>query len=111
MPCRHARSADQTLPNWLGVDLYGVAAVQAFVTAVTAEARFENTIHDAFGAGARVNFRFSHIVTYTEDDPMRVGVVDAAGKIVTWEAIAIFRFQASKIVEEWVARDEGPMLR
>jgi hypothetical protein len=30
--------------------------------------------------------------------------------VVTWEAIAIFRFQNGKIAEQWVSRDELGML-
>ena len=93
-----------------GMDLVGIAAVQAFVAAVTAVAHFETTIHDAFGVGDRVVCRLSHIVEYTGDEITRVGVVPAAGKTVTWDAIAIFRFEGDTIAEEWVARDEVAML-
>jgi predicted ester cyclase len=93
------------------VDLAGIAAVRAFVAAVTNVARHESTIHDLFGAGDRVVARLSHVVSYTGDEPTRVGVVHAAGKTVAWDAIAIFRFdQEGKVVEEWVARDEVAML-
>jgi predicted ester cyclase len=93
-----------------GIDLEGIAEVKAFVAAVTDVARLETTIHDAFGADDRVVFRLSHVIEYTGDGPTRVGVVPAAGKAVTWDAIAIFRFAGGKIVEEWVARDEVAML-
>ena len=93
-----------------GIDLVGIAVIQAFIAAVTAVAHFETTIHDAFGVGDRVVFRLSHIVEYTGDEITRVGVVPAAGKTVTWDAIAIFRFEGDTIAEEWVARDEVAML-
>lgn len=93
-----------------GVDLDGIAAVRAFVTAVTNEACLKSTIHDIFGAGERVVARISHVVEYTGDEPTRVGVVPAAGKTVAWDAIANFRFAGGKVVEEWVARDEVAML-
>jgi predicted ester cyclase len=39
----------------------------------------------------------------------RLGNYDVTGKTVTWNAIAIFRFDNHKIIEEWVTRDEMAM--
>jgi predicted ester cyclase len=36
----------------------------------------------------------------------RAGTVDVSGKVVEWDAIAMFRFKDGKIVEEWVSPDE-----
>jgi len=36
--------------------------------------------------------------------------IESAGKTVTWNAIAIFRFEDRWIIEEWVTRDELGMI-
>jgi SnoaL-like polyketide cyclase len=73
-------------------------------------ARLETTIHDAFGAADRVVGRLSHVAEYTGDEPIAVGMAPVAGKTVTWDAIAIVRFEGSNIAEEWVACAEVAML-
>jgi hypothetical protein len=40
----------------------------------------------------------------------RLGNYDVTGKTVIWNAIAIFRFERQKIIEEWVTRDELAMI-
>ena len=40
----------------------------------------------------------------------RLGNYDVTGKTVTWNAIAIFRFEDQRIIEEWVTRDELAMI-
>ena len=40
----------------------------------------------------------------------RLGDYDVTGKMVTWNAIAIFRFEDQRIIEEWVTRDELAMI-
>jgi predicted ester cyclase len=40
----------------------------------------------------------------------RLGNYDVTGKAVTWNAIAIFRFEQNRIIEEWVTRDELAMI-
>jgi predicted ester cyclase len=40
----------------------------------------------------------------------RLGNYEVTGKTVTWNAIAIFRFEEQKIIEEWVTRDELAMI-
>ena len=35
---------------------------------------------------------------------------DVTGKILNWDAIAIFRFENDKIIEEWITRDELGMI-
>jgi hypothetical protein len=48
--------------------------------------------------------------TCHEDEAAYRSVSQAAGKTVTWDAIAIFPFEEDTIAEEWVARDEVAML-
>ncbi len=67
---------------------------------------FKTTIHDLFSEGDKVVARISHEVVPIDKMPTRVGLVDAAGKLIEWDAIAIFRFDNGVIAEEWVSRDE-----
>ena len=36
----------------------------------------------------------------------RLGIHEAGGKTIAWDAIAIFRFKEGKIAEEWVQLDD-----
>jgi predicted ester cyclase len=72
--------------------------------------RFETEIHDIFGSGNRVVARLTHSGVGGGPWRSRLGNYDVAGKAVTWNAIAIFRFENDKIVEEWVSRDEVGMI-
>jgi predicted ester cyclase len=69
-------------------------------------AQFETQILDLFGSGDRLVVRLSHCGVGGGPWRSRLGVYDVTGKTVTWDAIAIFRFEAEKIIEEWVTRDE-----
>jgi predicted ester cyclase len=40
----------------------------------------------------------------------RIGNYDVTGKTVSWNAMAIFRFENQRIIEEWVNRDELGMI-
>jgi predicted ester cyclase len=82
-------------------------------TAPRPTSTFQTTIHDLIAEGDRVVARITHYVTYTQDIPdfPRIGRVAAAGKSVAWDAIAVFRLQDGRIVEEWVSRDELGMLQ
>src|SRR5712692_10075959 len=74
--------------------------------------RFETQIHDAFGEGDRLVVRLTHHGVGGGGWRSRLGNYDVTGKAVTWNAIAIFRFENDKIIEEWVSRDElGMMLQ
>lgn len=68
--------------------------------------RFETVIHDLFGAGDRLVVRLTHRGVGCGSWRSRLGQFDLKGKTVSWEAMAIFRFEEDKIVEEWVTRDE-----
>jgi predicted ester cyclase len=72
--------------------------------------RFETEIHDIFGSGDRVAVRLSHRGVGGGMWRSRFGNYDVSGKAVTWNAIAIFRFEDHKIIEEWVTRDELGMI-
>ena len=69
-------------------------------------ARFETTIHDVIGAGDKLAVRLAHHGVGKGLWRSRLGSYDVSGKSVSWNAIAIFRFQEQKIIEEWVTRDE-----
>jgi predicted ester cyclase len=71
---------------------------------------FETTIHDAFGAGDKLVMRLTHRGVGGGVWRSRLGNYDVTGKSVTWNAIAIFRFEQKKIAEEWVTRDELGMV-
>lgn len=72
--------------------------------------QFETQIHDLFGAGDRLVARLSHLGVGGGLWRSRLGTHDITGKAVTWNAIAIFRFEKRQIIEEWVTRDELGML-
>jgi predicted ester cyclase len=72
--------------------------------------QFETQIHDIFGSGDRLVVRLSHCGVGAGVWRSRLGNYDVSGKTVTWNAIAIFRFEEQKIIEEWVTRDELAMI-
>jgi predicted ester cyclase len=71
--------------------------------------RFETQIHDIFGSGDRLVVRLSHHGVGGGMWRSRLGNYDVTGKAVSWNAIAIFRFEDQRIIEEWVTRDELAM--
>jgi predicted ester cyclase len=68
--------------------------------------QFDTEIHDIFGSGDRLVVRLTHRGVGGGIWRSRLGNYDVTGKTVTWNAIAIFRFERQKIIEEWVTRDE-----
>jgi predicted ester cyclase len=72
--------------------------------------QFETQIHDLFGSDDRLVARLSHRGLGAGLWRSRLGTHDVSGKAVTWNAIAIFRFENRRIIEEWVTRDELAML-
>lgn len=72
--------------------------------------QFETQIHDIFGSDDRLVVRLTHRGLGGGIWRSRLGECDVTGKAVTWNAIAIFRFENQRIVEEWVARDEVAMI-
>jgi hypothetical protein len=68
----------------------------------------ETTIHDIFASDNRVALRLSHKAVFTEAAFMRsrLGIHEVGGKILIWDAIAIFRLKDGKIAEEWVQPDD-----
>ena len=69
---------------------------------------FETTIHDIIASDNRVVVRLSHKASFTEGADMRsrLGIHKVGGKILIWDAIAIFRLKEGKIAEEWVQFDD-----
>jgi len=72
--------------------------------------QFETQIHDIFGSADRLVVRLSHWGAGGGLWRSRLGNYDVTGKTVSWNAIAIFRFEEQKIIEEWVTRDELAMI-
>lgn len=72
--------------------------------------RFETQIHDLFGCDDRLVARLTHSGVGAGVWRSRLGTYDVTGKTVTWNAIAIFRFDNGQIIEEWVTRDELGMI-
>ena len=71
--------------------------------------QFATEIHDVFGSGDRLVVRLTHHGVGGGMWRSRLGNYDVTGKTVTWNAIAICRFDNHKIIEEWVTRDEMAM--
>jgi predicted ester cyclase len=72
--------------------------------------QFETQIQDIFGSRDRWVTRLTHRGVGGGIWRSRLGNYDVTGKTVTWDAIAIFRFERQKIIEEWVSRDELAMI-
>ena len=68
--------------------------------------QFGTEIHDIFGSRDRVVARLTHRGVGGGTWCSRLGSYDISGRTVTWNAIAIFRFEDDRIIEEWVTRDE-----
>jgi predicted ester cyclase len=91
--------------------LNGMAGIRGVVERnIAAYSRFETQVNDIFESGDRVVVRITHRAMGAGEFRSRIGVYDVKGKAVTWDAIAIFRFQNGKIAEQWVSRDELGML-
>jgi predicted ester cyclase len=73
-------------------------------------AQFDTEIDDIFGSGDRLVVRLTHRGVGGGIWRSRLGNYDVTGKTVSWNAIAIFRFERQKIIEEWVTRDELAMV-
>ena len=69
---------------------------------------FVTTLHHLVAEDDIVVAHLTHVVTYRPDavNDTRLGKVAVGGKTITWDAIAIFRFEGGLIAEEWVSRDE-----
>ena len=72
--------------------------------------QFETQINDIFGSGDRLVVRLSHCGVGGGVWRSRLGNYDVTGKTVSWNAMAIFRFEDHRIIEEWVTRDELAMV-
>src|SRR5262245_29557755 len=85
---------------------------QAWNSGVAYYSEFETTIHDIFAENDLVICRLSHRVVHRGGDwTSRLGThAVAAGKVVTWPSLTMFRIRDGKIAEEWVCRDELGML-
>ena len=87
--------------------LKGLAGIRGVVSNnIAAYSKFETEVHDIFESGDRVVARISHRATGAGVFRSRIGTYNTNGKLVSWDAIAIFRIRDQKIAEEWVSRDE-----
>ena len=85
---------------------------QAFNRVVGPYSEFRTTIHELVAENELVVCHLSHRVVHSGGDwTSRLGShAVAAGKVVTWPSLTMFRIQDGKIAEEWVCRDELGML-
>ena len=74
--------------------------------------RMKTTIHHWLVDGDLVMAHLTHEVTFPPVSQFvtQVGPVEASGRSVHWDAMALFRLQDGKIAEEWVNRDELSIL-
>jgi predicted ester cyclase len=92
-------------------ELKGIPAFRGWLSRARASwATFRTQVHDVIEAGDRVVVRLTHEATGTGPYRFRIGTHDVKNKTTRWDSIAIFRFENSKIAEEWVSRDELGML-
>lgn len=89
-------------------ELTNLDQVKTFLELGLSFITFETTIHDIFASDNRVAVRLAHKAVFTEGayTRSRLGIHEVGGKILTWDAIAIFRFKDGKIAEEWVQPDD-----
>jgi predicted ester cyclase len=100
----------QCLMHRPGGDVMGLDAVRAVAHHRNETfSQFETEIHDVFGSGDKLVVRLTHRGIGGGMWRSRLGNYDVTGKTVSWNAIAIFRFEDHKIIEEWVVRDEMAM--
>ena len=85
---------------------------QAFNRVVGPYSEIMTTIHALIAENDLVVCHLSHRVVHNGGEwTSRLGSYTvAAGKVVTWQAITMFRIRDGKIAEEWVCRDELGML-
>jgi predicted SnoaL-like aldol condensation-catalyzing enzyme len=85
---------------------------QAFNRVVGPYSEFKTTIHDLVADNDHVVCHLSHRVIHRGGEwTSRLGSHSvAAGQVVTWPALTMFRIRDGKIAEEWVCRDELGML-
>jgi ketosteroid isomerase-like protein len=74
--------------------------------------RFSTSIHHLLAEGDLVVAHLTHRVSFGAGERFatRLGLVEAGGRSVTWDAMALFHFTDGKIDEEWVNRDELDVL-
>ena len=74
--------------------------------------RFATTLHHLLADGDFVVAHLTHYVSFAEGErwPTRLGLIEAAGRSVSWDAMVLFHFTDGRIDEEWVSRDELDVL-
>jgi predicted ester cyclase len=93
------------------LEIRGVAPFTKYIGSLLGRfSSFKTTIHDVFSGQDRVAVRLQHDAVSTSGFHSRIGTFDVAGRAVSWNAMAIFRFEGTSIAEEWVNRDELGML-
>ncbi|TFH48315.1 MAG: hypothetical protein E4H01_06580 [Lysobacterales bacterium] len=93
------------------MEIRGVEPFVEFIAQVPSLfSSFKTTIHDIFSGQYRVAVRLQHDVVSRSLFRSRLGTFGVSGRPVSWDAMAIFRFEKGRIAEEWVNRDELGML-
>ena len=72
---------------------------------------FQTTIHHIIGEGDLVATRETHAGIHRGQFPTPIGTFDVTGRPIEWTSQVFFRFEAGKIAEMHVARDELGMIR
>ncbi len=72
---------------------------------------FQTTIHQIIGEGDLVATRETHKGLHRGQFPTPIGTFEVTGRPIEWTSQVFFRFEAGKIAEMWVARDELGILR
>ena len=91
--------------------LVGHEAQRRFLSAFwSLYSEFSSTIESMVADDATVAVRLSHQAVHRTDWTGRAGMVTSAGRPGIWPAMAFFRIDNDKIVEQWVIRDELGML-
>jgi len=72
---------------------------------------FQTTIHQIIGEGDLVATRETHKGIHRGQFPTLIGTFDVTGRPIEWMSQVFFRFEAGKIAEMHVARDELGMIR
>ncbi len=90
----------------------GIAGVRSIVEKrVQLYRDFRTAIHQMIGEGDLVATRETHKGIQRGQFPTPIGTFDVTGRPIEWTSQVFFRFEAGKIAEMWVARDELGILR
>jgi predicted ester cyclase len=85
----------------------GIPGVRSIVkNRVRLYREFQTTVHQMIGEGDLIATRETHKGIHRGQFPTPIGTFDVTGRSIEWTSQVFFRFEAGKISEMWVARDE-----